>query len=263
MTEFVSDTCAIAGRDLRHLLRLPEKLIGFTVMPLAMVLGLGILFGGSMRVPGGGEYGAYVSAGVVTSMAVSMTALSALGVVGDLQDGMFDRLRSLPVSRLAVLCGRVAVDSILVVVAMVSVASAAGIVGWPVGARPHAVLAGMGLEMLLGMGCSCLGIFLGLTFRNAEAVISVVPVCLLPVTFLSNAFVPPDGLPGWLRDVVGWNPVTAVTSTVRGLLSTSDAASTAGFFGHPAPFALAFCLVLIALAAPAATRAYDRAGAAR
>ncbi|NEE11270.1 ABC transporter permease, partial [Streptomyces sp. SID7499] len=70
MTVFLSDLYAIAGRHVHHLVRLPEKLIGFTVMPVAMVLGLGILFGGSMRISGGGEYGAFVAAGVITVMAV-------------------------------------------------------------------------------------------------------------------------------------------------------------------------------------------------
>jgi ABC-type polysaccharide/polyol phosphate export permease len=264
VAEFLSDTWVIAGRHFRQLLRLPEKLIGFTVMPVAMVLGLGILFGGSMRVPGGGQYGAYVSAGVVTSIAVSMTALSALAVVDDLRDGMFDRLRSLPVARAALLFGRVAVDSLPVPVAMVAVVPAARIAGWPVGPASPAVLAGIGLEMLLGMGCSCLGIFLGLTVRNAEAVTAVVPACLLPVTFLSNAFVPPNGLPGWLRTLVGWNPVTAVTTTVRGLLGTSAPAGATGFPAtHPAVLAIGCCVLVMALSGPAAVRAYGQAGSVR
>lgn len=264
MTEFLSDTWAITGRHLRHLLRLPEKLIGFTVMPTAMVLGLAILFGGSMQVPGGGQYGAYVSAGVVTSLAVSTVALSALGVVDDLQNGMFDRLRSLPVDRTALLLGRVVVDSLPVMVATVSVVPAALIVGSTSGLLSPAALAAVGLEALLSMGCSCLGIFLGLTLRNAEAVTSVVPVCLMPVTFLSNAFVPPDGLPAWMGGLIGWNPVTLVTSTVRDLLGTPDATATTGFPGrHPAPLAIVFCLLLVAVAVPAATRAYRRAGQAR
>ncbi|MYV44993.1 ABC transporter permease [Streptomyces sp. SID2888] len=264
MAEFLGDVRAIAGRHLRHLLRLPEKLIGFTVMPVAMVLGLGILFGGSMRVPGGGPYGAFVSAGVVTSIAVSTTAVSALGVVDDLQDGMFDRLRSLPVDRTAILLGRIVVDSLPVVAAMAGVVPAAWAAGWADGLRPTAALAAVGLELLLAMGCSCLGILLGLTVRNAEAVTSVVPVCLLPVTFLSNAFVPPDGLPGWLRELVGWNPVTAVNSAVRDLLGHQDTMVAAGFPDrHAAPLAIGFCALLIALAVPAAVRAHGRAGLLR
>ncbi|MFJ8344959.1 ABC transporter permease [Streptomyces sp. NPDC094153] len=264
MAEFLGDTRAIAGRHLRHLLRLPEKLVGFTVMPVAMVVGLGILFGGSMRVPGGGPYGAYVAAGVVTSLAVSTVALSALGVLDDLQNGVFDRLRSLPVDRAAILSGRIVVNSLPVVVAMAGVVPAAWIAGWADGVRPTAALAAVGLELLLGMGCACLGIFLGLTFRNAEAVTSVVPVCLLPATFLSNAFVPPDGLPGWLRQVVGWNPVTAVNSTVRELLGTGGPPAGAAFPDrHAAPLAVVFCLLVIAVTAPAAARAYGRAGPMR
>lgn len=265
MREFAGDTRVVAGRHLRELVRLPEKLIGFTVMPIAMVLGLGILFGGSMRVPGGGDYGAYVSAGVVTSIAVSMVALSALAVVEDLQNGMFDRLRSLPVDRTALLCGRIVVDALPLAVAMASVVVVARLAGWPVDLAPHTVLAAVGLEVLLGMGCSCLGVVLGLTFRNAEAVTAVVPVCLLPLTFLSNAFVPPDGLPGWLRDVVGWNPVTAVITTVRDLLGSASGATSAGgpAGSHPAPYAVVFCLLVIAVAVPAAARAYGRTSGAR
>jgi ABC-type multidrug transport system permease subunit len=264
MSTFLSDSSAIAGRHLRHLVRLPEKLIGFTVMPVAMILGLGILFGGSMRVAGGGEYGAYVSAGVVTAMSVATVALSALGVVDDLQDGMFDRLRSLPVGRTAVLSGRVAVDSLPVVVSMAGVLPAAWIAGWTLDPGVSGLLAAVGLELLLAVGCSALGVFLGLTFRNAEAVTSVVPVCLLPVTFLSDAFVPPDGLPGWLRTVAEWNPVTAVIRTVRDLLTTPSTVPEKGFAARHAPLiAVVFCLVLAAAASMAAARAYDREGPAR
>ncbi|MEU5365841.1 ABC transporter permease [Streptomyces sp. NPDC005925] len=264
MSTFLSDSSAIAGRHLRHLLRLPEKLIGFTVMPVAMILGLGTLFGGSMRVAGGGEYGAYVSAGVVTAMAVSTVALSALGVVDDLQDGMFDRLRSLPVGRTAVLSGRVVVDSLPVAVSMVAVLPTAWIAGWTLDPGVSGLLAAVGLELLLAVGCSSLGVLLGLTFRNAEAVTSVVPVCLLPVTFLSDAFVPPDGLPGWLRRVAEWNPVTAVTRTVRDLLAAPSTVPEKGFAARQAPLlAVVFCLVLTAAASAAAARAYDRAGTAR
>lgn len=261
VSPFLSDTCAIAGRHLRQLLRLPEKLIGFTVMPVAMVAGLDILFGGSMRLPGGGQYGAYVSSGVVTIMAVSVTALSALGVVDDLRDGMFDRLRSLPVDRTAILFGRVAVDSLPLVLTMLGVLVAARAAGWPVGdLGSPAALGGVGLVLLLAVGCSCTGVLLGLTVRNAEAVTSLVPVCLLPLTFLSNAFVQPDGLPGWLRAPAEWNPVSAVITTVRELLGAPGAPVAAGFPGRHAAFiAVGFCLLLIALSVPAAVRAYDHA----
>ncbi|OLO31986.1 MULTISPECIES: ABC transporter permease [Streptomyces] len=264
MTVFLSDLYAIAGRHVHHLVRLPEKLIGFTVMPVAMVLGLGILFGGSMRISGGGEYGAFVAAGVITVMAVSTVAVSALGVVDDLQDGMFDRLRSLPVDRTAVLLGRALVDSLPVAMSIVGVLPAAWIAGWPLGLGVPEVLAAMGLELLLGVGCSSLGVFIGLTIRNAEAVTSVVPVCLLPLTFLSDAFVPLDGLPGWLRTLASWNPVTAVTRTVRDLLGAPSAVTDVTFPVRHAPLiAVSFCLVLTVVAILAATRAYDRAGTAR
>ncbi|MFR9673717.1 ABC transporter permease [Streptomyces sp. TR02-1] len=265
MTEFLVATRAVAGRHFHQLLRLPEKLIGFTVMPVAMVVGLGILFGGSMRVPGGGDYGAYVSAGVVSSIAVSLAALTALGVVDDLQNGMFDRLRSLPVDRSALLCGRIAVDALPLGTAMVSVVVAARVLGWPVTAAPHAVLAAMGLEVLLAMGCACLGVVLGLTLRHAEAVTAVVPVCLLPLTFLSDAFVPPGGLPGPLQAVVAWNPVTAVNRTVRELLGDTPSVAAAAPWPaqHHGLVAVAFCLALLALGVPAATRVYDRDGRAR
>jgi ABC-2 type transport system permease protein len=257
VTEFLTDAGAVAGRHLRHLLRLPEKLVGFTVMPVVMVLGLGILFGGSMRVPGGGEYGAFAAAGVMTSMAVSTVALSALGMVDDLQDGMNDRLRSLPVGYPALLCGRIAVDALPVALATAGTLAAARLVG-ATGLPAGGVLGVLGLELLLATGCSGLGILLGLTLRNAEAVTSVVPVCLMPVTFLSNAFVPPDGLPGWMRTLVGWNPVTLVTSTVRDLLGAPDAAPPGLAGRHAGPLAVAFCLLLVALVVPAAARTWAR-----
>lgn len=137
---------------MHHLVRLPEKLIGFTVMPVAMVLGLGILFGGSMRISGGGEYGAYVAAGVITVMAVSTVAVSALGVVDDLQDGMFDRLRSLPVDRTAVLLGRALVDSLPVAMSIVGVLPAAWIMRLAARPRGSRGIGGHGPGVAAGRG---------------------------------------------------------------------------------------------------------------
>jgi len=249
VTEFLADTRAIAGRHLRHLLRVPEKLIGFTVMPALMVIGLGILFGGGIQLPGGQHYGSYVAAGVVTAMAISMTALSALGVVEDLRGGVFDRLRSLPIRRASILFGRITADLLLVLVAMAGVIAAARVLGWPLGAAPLRALAASGLELLLGTGCACAGIFLGLTVRNTESTASVVPALLFPVTFLSNAFVPAGGLPGWLRWLVDRNPVSTVTGAVRELLGV------AGATGSSLGLAAGFCLLLIAVAGPAAVHA--------
>jgi ABC transporter DrrB family efflux protein len=182
-------------------------------------------------------------------MAISLTALSALGVVEDLRGGVFDRLRSLPIRRTSILFGRIVADLLLVLVAMAGVLVAARVLGWPLGAALPRLLAATGLELLLGTGCACAGTFLGLAVRNTESTASVVPALLFPLTFLSNAFVPTAGLPGWMRWLVEHNPVSTVTGAVRDLLGVPAAN------GSSVPLAAVLCLLLIAVAAPAAVGA--------
>ncbi|WP_069817422.1 ABC transporter permease [Streptomyces sp. TP-A0874] len=264
MTEAISDSLALVGRHMRHIRRMPEQLLGITIMPVAFVVVFGYIFGSAMEVPGEGGYQEYIMAGIFVQVMLSNISTTAVGVVNDLNNGLVDRFRSLPISRSSVLIGRTVSDAVLV--AWTSAVMA--IVGYFIGWRAHngilKTLAGFALLLMLGFAMSWLGALIGLVLRNPEAVTALSGVIMMPLAFLSNAFVPLDGLPGWLRVIAEWNPVSSVVSACRQLFGNETGMSTDSFPGsHPVPMALAVTGGLLLLVIPLAGRAYQKAAASR
>ncbi|MEE1782330.1 ABC transporter permease [Streptomyces sp. SP17BM10] len=264
MTEVFSDTFALAGRQMRHIRRMPEQLLGITVMPVAFVLVFGYLFGSAMQAPGQGGYKEYIMAGIFAQVMLANLTTTAVGVVEDLNNGLVDRFRALPISRSSVLLGRTVAD--LVLVSWTSAIMA--LVGYLIGWRAHngilQTLAGFGLLLLMGFVMSWVGALVGLSLRSPEAVSALAGVVMMPLAFLSNAFVPPQGLPGWMRVVVEWNPVSAVVSAARDLFGNDRGASDGAFpSDHPIIAAVIVMGVLLAVVIPLAGRAYQRAAAKR
>ncbi|MCG8914790.1 ABC transporter permease [Actinokineospora sp. PR83] len=255
----LSDAGALFGRHLRHLVRMPEKLLAATVMPVAYVALFGVLFGSAMAAPGG-NYQDYLMAGILAQTMLTNLSSTALGVATDLGNGLVDRFRSLPMSDAAVLAARTASN---VVVSAISIAVMAG-VGYLIGWRLHngvgQALLGFGLLLLLGFAMAWVGALLGLLVRDAEAISSVAVLVVLPLTFLSNAFIPLGGLPGWLRVVCEWNPLSAVVTACRQLFGNETGPLPGSLPGqYPLAVGTVLVLVLLAVAGPLAVRAYRRA----
>ncbi len=261
MSELLSDTLALTGRHMRHIARVPEKLIGVTIGPVVLVLIFGYLLGSAMSVPGG-NYREYIMAGIFTQVMFSALGTSAAGVADDLHNGLVDRFRSLPMSRYAVLLGRTVSDLGMTALSCVVMAVVGALIGW----RPHhgilQTAAGFALLLLLGFTMCWLGVLLGLVVRSPEAVNSIAMLMSMPFTFLSNAFVPLDGLPRWLQLVAEWNPISSVVSSCRRLWGNpGGTVSDALPAQYPVPTALLVLGVLLAVVAPMAVRSYHRAAA--
>ncbi|MEU0179441.1 ABC transporter permease [Streptomyces massasporeus] len=264
MTEALSDSFALVGRQMRHIRRMPEQLLGITVMPVALVVVFGYLFGSAMQVPGEGGYKEYIMAGIFAQVMLANITTTAVGVVGDLNNGLVDRFRALPIFRSSVLVGRTVADAVLVAWTCAVMAGVGYLIGWRAHNGVLRTLAGFGLLLLMGFAMSWLGALIGLTLRNAEAVSALAGVVMMPLAFLSNAFVPLDGLPGWLRTIAEWNPVSAVVSASRDLFGNERGTSGGAFPAeHPIPTALVVLVVLIAVTVPLAGRAYQKAAAQR
>lgn len=258
MMEALSDTAALLGRHLRHLIRVPEKLLSVTLMPVAYVALFGVLFGSAMKVPGG-HYQDYLMAGILAQTMLTNVSNTALGIAGDLGNGLVDRFRSLPMSHTAVLVGRTVANMVLATLSIVVMSLVGVAIGWRLHNGIGPALAGFGLLLLLGFAMAWLGALLGLLVRDAEAINSVAFLIVLPLTFLSNAFIPLDGLPGWLRVICQWNPLSSVVSACRQLfgnqVETGDNSLPAQ---HPLTMALVLTLALLVIVAPLAVRAYRR-----
>jgi ABC transporter DrrB family efflux protein len=261
VTESLSDSLALIGRHLRHLARVPERLLSVTLMPVMYVVVFGFLFGSAMRVKGG-DYREYIMAGIFAQVMLANLQTTAVGVVDDLRNGLVDRFRSLPMSRYAVLIGRTVSDLLLSSFAIAVMAGVGYLIGWRVHTGATRIVAAFAILLLLGLGAAWLGALLGLSLRNVEAVSAVMSMVMMPLTFLSSAFIPLSGLPGWLRAVTVWNPLSVVVEAVRDLFGNPTSVGDTSFPAlHPIPVAVVLVVLVIVLAMPLAAGRYRTAAA--
>jgi ABC-type multidrug transport system permease subunit len=200
----LTDSWTEASRHLRIIPRNVELLIFATIQPIMFVVLFVYVFGGSITVPGFESYDQFLIPGI--------------GLAEDLSKGLIDRLRSLPMSRAAVLIGRTVSDlvrNLITFVVMLLVSY------WPIGFRfkgsiVEALLATL-LLLLFSYALSWVQALMGLSVGSVEAANSAGFIWMFPLTFVSSAFVSPATLPGWLRPVANANPFTIVTNAARAL----------------------------------------------
>ncbi len=249
----VTDSLAIARRILLRVFRSPEELAASTSTPIIFVLLFRYVFGGAINV-GHTGYANYLMAGIFVQT-VALTSLAAgTGMAQDLQSGLIDRFRSLPIARSAVIIGRVVANLVRSIFTLAIVAAVGVVVGFRPAGDPLAWAAALGLLMLFGFAISWVGVTVGLLVRNPEAVQNVTMTLVFPLTFLSSAFVPPQTMPGLLRIFVAHQPMTQVVDAVRALVLNQPV-------GAGAWTSLAWSLAIVAVFAPIAVSAYGRATA--
>ncbi|MBH5334909.1 ABC transporter permease [Streptomyces pactum] len=255
----VSDSVALIGRHMTHLRRMPQKLVSVTVMPIMFVILFGYLFGSSMQVPEG-DYHEYIMAGIFVQMMLSSVINTGVGVAEDLNNGLVDRFRSLPMAQSAVLISRTVSDLILNMISCVMMLGIGFLIGWRVDGVLQ-LLAGFLLLMLLGLVMAWIGTLVGLLLRHVEVVNSVTVMITMPLAFLSSTFYPSSNLPDWLRHVAEWNPVSTVVTAMREVWGnpTGNGSDPAFPLQHPVLVSVVLLSVLLALVVPLANRAYRRA----
>jgi ABC-2 type transport system permease protein len=254
------DGWVVTKRNLIKIKRIPDLLIFSSIQPIMFVLLFAYVFGGSISIPGV-NYREYLMAGIFTQTVAFGSGLTAIGLADDLSKGIVDRFRSLPMSRAAVLIGRTTSDLLNNVLVVVIMAVCGLIVGWRVQTDPLRGLAGFGLLFLFGYAMSWIAALIGLSVRSVEVAQSAGLIWLFPMTFLSNAFVATDRLPGWLRPVADWNPISSIVLALRDLWGNAPAgfARGRGFPAeHPGLLALIWIGVILATFAPLAINRYRR-----
>lgn len=212
-----ADALVLAKRNLLQIPRIPEELIFSTIQPIMFVLLFRYVFGGAIAIKGT-SYANYLMAGIFTQTVIFGSTTTGIGLATDLQRGLVDRFRSLPMARSAVLTGRTLSDLIrntFVVIIM-------WIVGLLVGFQPQgnvlSWLGGIGLLLLTSFAFSWISATIGLVVRSVEAAQSAGFIWLFPLTFASSAFVPTQSMPSWLRAFAEHQPVSLTVNAVRGLL---------------------------------------------
>jgi ABC transporter DrrB family efflux protein len=247
----IADPLAIAKRILIRTLRSPEELASSTSTPIIFVLLFRYVFGGAINV-GHTGYANYLMAGIFVQT-IAFSALAAgTGVAQDLQSGLIDRFRSLPIGPSAVITGRVLATLVRSVFTLVLVVAVGLVVGFrPAGGAADWTLA-LGLLLAFGFALSWVGIAVALLVRNAEAVQNLMMTLVFPLTFLSSAFVPAATMPALLRAFVANQPMTHVIDAVRALVLDRPA-------GPETWLTLAWSAGIVAVFAPLAVLAYGRA----
>jgi ABC-2 type transport system permease protein len=253
----LQDSLVLARRNLAHVRQIPEKLIDVTLQPVMFVLLFAYVFGGVIHVPGG-SYHEYLLAGI----AVQTIAFGIMGpgasIATDLNEGIVDRFRSLPMARSAYLLGHMIAELAASVLAIAVLAVSGLVIGWRIHTGVPEAIGGFVLLILIAFTMLWIGTGLGVAARSPDAVQGIVFVVVFPLTFLASAFVPIGGLPGVLQTVAQYNPISAFAAAVRTLFGNPTAIPHGGPWPmeHPVLAALAWCASLLAVAVPATLWAY-------
>jgi ABC-2 type transport system permease protein/oleandomycin transport system permease protein len=222
----VSDTGVIAWRNLMRLPRAPELLLAFTVQPIMFVLLFRYVFGGAIRTPGFGSYADFLIPGILVQNIAFGGFVTAIGLNDDMNKGLIDRFRSLPMARAAVLAGRTASDIITNSISVVILVVTGLIIGFSFHTDVLHVVAGVALLLFFGYAFSWFFALVGLLVRTPEAANSAGFIAVFPLTFISSAFVPVQSMPTALRDFAQANPFTIVVNAMRSLWVGSPAGNS-------------------------------------
>ena len=260
LTWAIKDVVVLTRRSLARIAREPESLMDVTVMPLVFVLLFSYVFGSAIHLPGGGNYHEYLIGGMLGMGLAGTAPGTAVGLVTDMSTGLIDRFKSLPMSRAAVLAGRTIADLLTQVIGLIVVVAVGLAIGWRVHTGPADVAAALALALLMGYAFTWLGACLGMFLRSVEAAQATGFILFLPITFVSNAFVPTQGMPGWLQAVANWNPLSALASACRHLFGNPNPAAAVHTWPmqHPELTVVIWAVAIIAVFAPLSVRLYRR-----
>ncbi|MCQ4082189.1 ABC transporter permease [Streptomyces sp. RB6PN25] len=259
VVQMARDSWVIARRNLRRMTRIPEIVVFGLMQPVMFVLLFSYVMGGAIRIPGGG-YREFLMAGIFAQTVAFAVEGASAGIADDMTKGLVDRFRSLPMARSAVLAGRTLADVVQSAFVLLVLAMVALLVGWRV---HHGILKALGaflLLLLLGYAFSWIGALIGLSLRSPEAATSAGLIWLFPLTFLSNAFVPVNTMPGWLQAFAYWNPFSATVQACRKLFGNPGADSAHAWpMQHPVAASTLWSLLILALFSWLSVRKYRNA----
>ena len=250
LRETVRQTWLMAGRSLIKMRRNPEQFIDVAIQPLLFTAMFGYIFGGAIA-GGVSAYLPLLIPGILVQTALTTCMATGVTLRDDMDKGVFDRFKSLPMSRIAPLAGPVLADSVRYVIATVLTFATGFAMGYRPGGGFWGVLGAGALIIVSAWSLAWIFTFLGTVMKSAQGLSGVSMMILFPLTFLSNAYVPVDSLPGWLKAFVNVNPVSHIVSATRDLANDGRITGQVGW-------ALLGCVIVVAIFAPLALRSYRR-----
>lgn len=246
----IRHSLTMAYRGLLKIKRTPEQLFDVTIQPIIFTLMFTYIFGGAIS----GDVLSYLPViipGILVQTVISTSIVTGVQLREDMEKGVFDRFKSLPIARIAPLAGALLADTVRYTIATVLTFA----MGYIMGFRPEGGLGYVALAALLVIVCSWaiswIFAFFGVIARTASSVQGISMIVLFPLTFLSNAFVPVDTMPEWLEWFANVNPISHLVTAVRELVNTGTA-------GGDLVTSLVGAAVIVAVFAPITVRAYMR-----
>lgn len=261
LTYALADGATVARRNIIKITRMPELLVGVVIMPLVFVLLFAYVFGSAIDIEGG-SYREFLIGGAFAMMLTFGATFTGLGLADDMQKGIIDRFRSLPMAAGAVVFGRTASDVIYNLISTVVMVAAGYAVGWRIHNGIVDALLGFGIVLLFAYAFSWVMAYVGLAVGSVEAINNASSLVIFPLTFIANTFVPSDGFPTPLRIFAEWNPVSAVAQAARvqfGNIPEGAAPPSAWPLENAALYSLAWVAIILAVFIPLTVRKYQQA----
>ncbi len=253
---YVRDTVLLTVRSLRAIPRVPERLLDVTIQPIVFILLFLYVFGSAIHIPGI-SYANYMFPGIIGQSLAFGVIGAGVATSNDMTEGVIDRFRSMPISRLSIISGQVMGQFCEQVVGMVIVIGLGLALGW----NPH-LTPGHAIELaaLLVFGMlafTWMGVLFGMLVRSSDAMQGLGFIVIFPLTFLAGTFVPIAGMAAVPRAIAQWDPISALVAAVRQL--TEGYHSTGSWqLAHPTVAMALWCFVIIAVCVPLALWRFNR-----
>ncbi|CAB4913289.1 MAG: ABC transporter permease [Actinobacteria bacterium] len=263
LSHTLTDSLVITRRNLIKVKRVPDLIVFATLSPIMFVLLFRYVFGGAIELPDGITYAEFLLPGIFAQTVVFGSTTTGASIAEDLQKGLVDRFRSLPMSRSAVLIGRTVADLGLNAISIVVMALTGLLVGWRINSSVPEAIGGFLILLVFAFAVSWMMALVGLLVRTPEVVNNASFIVIFPLTFVANTFVPLESFPAVLRTFAEWNPVSTVVQAARDLFGNqpdSVPVADAWSLQNPVLYTLIWAVVILAVFVPLAVRAYLRAG---
>ena len=258
----LADGAVVAKRNLIKIKRVPDLLVFSTISPIMFILLFGYIFGSAITAPPGVGYREYLIPGIFAQTVIFGVTVTGSGLAEDIQKGIIDRFRSLPMSRSAVLVGRTTSDVLNNVLVVVIMSVTGLIIGWRIRTSVGDALAGFVLLLLFAYAMSWIMALVGLIVPSPEVVNNASFIIIFPLTFIANTFVPTNNFPSVLKVIANWNPVSTVTQSARQLFGNTGTAPlphSPWSLHHPIIYTLLWILGILLVFVPLSVRQYKRA----
>jgi ABC-2 type transport system permease protein len=249
------ETILLAGRSLRTIPRVPERLLDVTLQPAIFIVLFLYVFGSAIHVPGM-SYTDFLLPGVIAQQIAFSVIGAGTATATDMNDGVVDRFRSLPIARLSVVTGQVLGQYCEALLGVVVVAGLGLVLGWSPDMSAGDVLAAVALVLTTLFAFMWAGVLLGLSFRSPDAVQGFGFSVMLPLSFMAGTFVPIAGMDAVPRAIGEWNPVSPLVAATRQLTVGAHDAGGSWPLEHPIAGAFIWAAVLVAICVPLTLRRF-------